>query len=83
MEQKTIIFKKTLSEKYQNVGIKVLRREVLRKNAIMYFNEDRFELEFNAKKAKAGYHEQIASINSFVEKMGEKMDILDATSLPK
>jgi hypothetical protein len=26
------IFKKTLSEKYQNVGIKVLRREVLRKN---------------------------------------------------
>jgi len=37
------IFKKTLSEKYQNLGIKVLRREVLRKNAIMYFNEDGFE----------------------------------------
>ena len=35
----TIYFKKTLSEKYQNVGIKVLRREFLRKNAIMYFNE--------------------------------------------
>ena len=77
------IFKKALSKKYHNVGIKVLRREVLRKNAIMYFNEDGFELEFNAKKAKAGYHEQIASINSFVEKMREKMDILDATSLPK
>ena len=42
-----------------------------------------FELEFNAKKAKAGYHEQIASINSFVELMREKMDILDVTSLPK
>jgi len=77
------IFKKTLSEKYQSVGIKVLRREVLRKNAIMYFNEDGFELEFNAKKAKAGYHEQIASINSFVEKMRKKRDIQDAASLPK
>ena len=77
------IFKKTLSEKYQNVGIKVLRREVLRKNAIMHFNEGGFELEFNAKKAKAGYHEQIASINSFVEKMREKRDILDVASLPK
>jgi hypothetical protein len=74
------IFKKTLSEKYQNVGIKVLRREVLRKNAIMYFNEGGFELEFNAKKAKAGYHEQIASINSFVEKMREKIDVLDIVS---
>jgi len=69
--------------KYQNVGIKVLRRKVLRKNAIMHFNEGGFELEFNAKKAKAGYHEQIASINSFVEKMSEKRDILDVASLPK
>ena len=46
------IFKKTLPEKYQNVGIKVLGREVLRKNAIMYFNVDGFELEFNVKKTK-------------------------------
>ena len=46
------IFKKALSKKYHNVGIKVLRREVLRKNAIMYFNEDGFELEFNAKRQK-------------------------------
>ena len=75
------IFKKALPKRYHNVGIKVLRREILRKNAIIYFNEDGFELEFNAKKAKAGYHEQIASINSFVEEMREKMDILDATSL--
>jgi hypothetical protein len=74
------IFKKTLSKKYQNVGIKVLRREVLRKNAIMYFNEDGFELEFNAKKAKAGYHEQIASINSFVELMREKIEVQDVAS---
>jgi hypothetical protein len=59
------IFKKTLSEKYQNVGIKVLRREVLRKNAIMYFNEDRFELEIKVKKTKEAYYEHIESINSF------------------
>jgi hypothetical protein len=75
------IFKKTLSEKYQNVGIKVLRREVLRKNAIIYFNEDGFELEFNAKKAKAGYHGQIASINSFVKKMRGKIEVQDIASL--
>jgi hypothetical protein len=75
------IFKKTLSEKYQNVGIKVLRREVLRKNAIMYFNEDGFELEFNVKKTKEKYYEHVESINSFVEKMREKRDILDAISL--
>ncbi|RCV64233.1 Transposase DDE domain-containing protein, partial [Methanophagales archaeon] len=75
------IFKKTLSEKYQNVGIKVLRREVLRKNAIMYFKDDGFELEFNVKKTKEKYYEHIESINSFVEKMREKRDILDAISL--
>jgi hypothetical protein len=75
------IFKKTLSEKYQNLGIKLLRREVLRKNAIMYFNEDRFELEFNLKKTKERYYEHIKSINSFVDKMREKMDILDAICL--
>ncbi len=75
------IFKKTLSEKYQNVGIKVLRREVLRKNAIMYFNEDGFELEFNVKKTKEKYYEHIESINSFVAKMRENRDILDALCL--
>ena len=75
------IFKKTLSEKYHNVGIKVLRREVLRKNAIMYFNEDGFELEFNVKKTKEKYSEHIESINSFVTKMREKMDILEVICL--
>jgi len=53
------------------------RREVLRKNAIMYFNDDGFELEFNVKKTKEKYYEHIESINSFVEKMREKRDILD------
>jgi antirestriction protein len=75
------IFKKTLSEKYQNVGIKVLRREVLRKNAIMYFNEGGFELEFNVKKTKEKYHGHIESINSFATKMREKMDILESICL--
>jgi len=75
------IFKKTLSEKYQNVGIKVLRREVLRKNAIMYFNEDGFELEFNVKKTKEAYYGHIESINRFVAKMRERGNILDAISL--
>jgi hypothetical protein len=75
------IFKKTLSEKYQNVGIKVLRREVLRKNAIMYFNEDGFELDFNVKKTKEEYYEHIESINSFVAEMREKRDILGVISL--
>jgi hypothetical protein len=75
------IFKKTLSEKYQNVGIKVLRREVLRKNAIMYFTEDGFELEFYVKKTKEKYHEHIESINSFVTKRREKMDILESICL--
>jgi len=75
------IFKKTLSEKYQNVGIKVLRREVLRKNAIIYFNEDEFELEFNVKKTKEKYYGHIESINSFVTRMREKRDILDVICL--
>jgi len=75
------IFKKTLSEKYQNVGIKVLRREVLWKNAIMYFNEVGFELEFNVKKTKEAYYGHIESINRFVAKMREKINILDAICL--
>jgi hypothetical protein len=75
------VFKKTLSEKYRHVGIKVLRRVVLRKNAIVYFKEEGFELVFNAKKAKEVYNEQIASITNFVETMREKMDALDCASL--
>jgi antirestriction protein len=61
-------------------GVKV-RREVLRKNAIMYFNEDGFVLEFNVKKAKEKYYEHIESINSFVAEMREKRDLLDVISL--
>lgn len=76
------IFKKTLSQKYQNVGIKVLRREVLRKNAIIYFDVGGFELEFNAKKAKEGYLEQIASISHFVETRREMIDPLGIDSVP-
>ena len=49
----------------------------------IHFNFIAYKLEFNAKKAKADYHEQIASINSFVEKMREKMDILDVASIIK
>jgi hypothetical protein len=76
------VFKKTLSEKYRHVGIKVLRRAVLRKNAIVYFEEEAgFELAFNAKKAKEVYNEQIASITHFVETTREKMDALDCASL--
>jgi antirestriction protein len=45
------------------------------------FNEDGFELEFNVKKTKEKYYEHIESINSFVEKMREKRDILDVFSL--
>jgi len=75
------IFKKTLSEKYHDVGIKVLRREVLRKNAIIYFDVDGFELEFNAIKAKEGYLEQIASIRRFVETRRERIDLLCADSV--
>jgi hypothetical protein len=50
-----------------HVGIKVLRREVLRKNAIIYFDVDGFELDFNAKKSKEAYLEQITSISHFIE----------------
>jgi len=45
------------------------------------FNEDGFELEFNVKKTKEKYHEHLESINSFVTKMREKMDILEAICL--
>lgn len=62
---------------HENVGIKVLRRVVLRKKAILYFKEAGFELEFNAKKAKAGYQEQITSINRFGEKRREKRNVKD------
>jgi hypothetical protein len=75
------IFKKTLSQKYHNVGIKVLRREVLRKNAIIYFDVGVFELEFNAKKAKEGYLEQVASISHFVEMRREMIDPLEIDSV--
>lgn len=70
------IFKKSLSEKCQNVGIKMLRRGVLRKNAFMYFNDSGFELVFRAENVKVGYQGYIASINSFVE----KMDVLELDS---
>jgi hypothetical protein len=49
--------------------------------AIVYFKEEGFELDFNAKKAKEVYNEQIASITNFVETMREKMDALDCASL--
>lgn len=75
------IFKKTLSQKYHNVGIKVLRREVLRKNAIIYFDVGVFELEFNAKNAKEGYLEQVASISHFVEMRREMIDPLEIDSV--
>ena len=45
------------------------------------FNEDGFELEFYVKRTKEKYHEHIESINSFVTKMREKMDILEAICL--
>ena len=45
------------------------------------FNEDGFELEFNVKKTKEKYYEHIESINSFVAKMRENRDILDALCL--
>jgi hypothetical protein len=59
----------------------VLRREVLRKNAIIYFDVDGFELEFNARKAKEGYLEQIASINHFIEMRREMIDFLHIDSV--
>lgn len=75
------IFKKTLSQKYHDVGIKVLRREVLRKNAIIYFDVGGFELEFNAKKSKEGYLEQIAGISHFIERRREMIDTLGIDSI--
>lgn len=75
------IFKKTLSQKYHNAGIKVLRREVLRKNAILYFDVGGFELEFNAKKSKEGYLEQIASISHFIETRREMIDTIGIDSV--
>jgi hypothetical protein len=75
------IFKKTLSQKYHDVGIKVLRRKVLRKNAILYFDVGGFELEFNSMKAKEGYLEQIASISHFVEMRREMIEILGIDSV--
>lgn len=75
------IFKKTLSPKYHNVGIKVLRRKVLRKNAIIYFDVGGFELEFNSMKAKEGYLEQVASISQFVETRREMIDTLRIDSV--
>jgi len=39
------------------------------------------ELEFNVKKKKEKYSEHIESINSFVTKMREKMDILEVICL--
>ena len=66
---------------HENVGIKVLRRMVLRKKAILYFKEVGFELEFNAKKAKTGYQELITSINRFGEKRREKLTVLQCDSI--
>jgi antirestriction protein len=45
------------------------------------FNEAGFELEFNVKKAKEAYYGHSESINSFVAKMREKRDILEAICL--
>ena len=70
------IFKRALTEKYRKAGIEVLRRDILHKIAVISFNGKSVKFEFN-RKYEIRYNEQLASINEFISRTRDKIELLD------
>lgn len=68
------IFKRSLTQKYMTVGIEVLRRDILHKSAVLCFNGKTVTFEFN-KKFEIRYNEQLASIEDFINKTVNKIEL--------
>lgn len=72
------IFKRSLTQKYMTVGIEVLRRDILHKSAVLSFNGKTVAFELN-KKFEIRYNEQLASIDEFINKTVNKIELVDVT----
>jgi hypothetical protein len=60
------------------VGIEVLRRDILHKSAVLSFNGKTVAFELN-KKFEIRYNEQLASIDEFINKTVNKIELVDVT----
>jgi len=69
------IFKRSLTPKYRNAGIEVLRRDLFHKSAVLSFDGESVKLEFN-RRYKMRYNEQLASMNEFIDQTRDVIDIL-------
>jgi hypothetical protein len=69
------IFKRSLTPKYRNAGIEVLRRDLFHKGAVFSFDGESVKLEFN-RRYKIRYNEQLASMNEFVDQTRDRIDLL-------
>ena len=74
------IFKRALTEKYRKAGIEVLRRDILHKIAVISFNGKSIKFEFN-RKYEIRYNEQLASINEFINRTRDKIELMDVDAL--
>ncbi|RLG31058.1 hypothetical protein DRN97_09810 [Methanosarcinales archaeon] len=74
------LFKRALTEKYRNAGIEMLRRDILHKIAVISFNGKSIKFEFN-KKYEIRYNEQLASINEFISRTRDKIELVEFDTL--
>ncbi|MDI6885728.1 MAG: transposase [archaeon] len=74
------IFKRTLTEKYRNAGIEVLRRDILHKIAVISFTGKSIKFEFN-RKYEIRYNEQLASVNEFITRTRDKIELVKFDAL--
>ena len=74
------IFKRALTEKYRKAGIEVLRRDILHKIAVISFNGKSVKFEFN-RKYEIRYNEQLTSINEFISRTRDKIELMDVDAL--
>jgi hypothetical protein len=72
------IFKRSLTHKYMTVGIEVLRRDILHKSAVLSFNGKTVTFELN-KKFEIRYNEQLASIDEFINKTVNNIELVYLT----
>lgn len=69
------IFKRSLTPKYRNAGIEVLRRDLFHKSAVLSFDGESVRLEFN-RRYERRYNEQLASMNEFINRTRDEIDLL-------
>jgi hypothetical protein len=72
------IFKRSLTQKYMTVGIEILRRDILHKSAVLTFNGKTVTFELN-KKFEIRYNDQLSSIEDFINKTVNKIELVDLT----